>query len=84
MYKRQIERQDLLSDQLKGNLSLDILKDRPLSLYVPAMNLELDGVVGLTRHAGRGRFEVLIKFSADTPKYWRECLMDLLPEPDEI
>lgn len=79
-----IERQDLLSDDLKGNLTLDTLKDKSLSLYVPAMDLELDGTVGLTRHAGQGRFEVLLKFSSDTPRYWRECLMDLLPEPDEI
>ncbi len=79
-----IERQDLLSNDLKGNLTLDSMKGMELSLYVEQMELELDGVVGLTRHRGKGLFEVLVNFSNDTPKYWRECLMDLLPQPGEF
>jgi hypothetical protein len=79
-----IERDDLIDDELKSSLNLDSLNDTSLSLYVPFMDLELDGTVGLTRHIGKGTFEVLVNFSEDTPKYWRECLMDLLPEPDEI
>lgn len=79
-----IERDDIIREDLKSSLSLETLKDTSLSLYVPFMDLELDGTVGLTRHVGKGTFEVLIRFSTDTPKYWRECLMDLLPEPDEL
>lgn len=79
-----VERQDLLSNDLKGNLTLEKLKGYSLSLYIPQMDLELDGTVGLTRHRGQGIFEILIHFSDDTPRYWRECLMDLLPEPNEV
>jgi len=79
-----IEREDLMMGDLKDGLTLEALKDMSLSLYVPFMDLELDGTVGLTRHIGKGTFEVLVNFSDDTPKYWRECLMDLLPELDEI
>jgi len=78
-----IEREDLLLEDLKSSLTLESLKDMSLSLYVPAMDLELDGNIGVTRHVGKGTFEVLVEFSADTPKYWRECLMELLPEPNE-
>jgi hypothetical protein len=79
-----ISREDLLTNDLKGNLTLDSLKGTSISLYVNHMELELDGTVGLTRHKGKGQFEVLVNFSPDTPRYWRECLMELLPQPGEI
>lgn len=79
-----IAREDLLSNDLKGNLTLESMKGMGLSLYVEQMELELDGIIGLTRHKGKGMFEVLVNFSSDTPRYWRECLMDLLPKPGEL
>lgn len=79
-----IAREDLISNDLKGNLTLESMKGTSLSLYVEQMELELDGVIGLTRHRGKGMFEVLVNFSSDTPRYWRECLMDLLPQPGEL
>jgi len=79
-----IQREDLMDEELKSGLNLDALKGVNLSLYIPYMDLELAGKVGLTRHVGQGTFEVLVNFSPDTPRYWRECLMELLPEPDEI
>lgn len=79
-----ISREDLLSNDLKGNLTLDAMKGMSISLYVNPMELELDGIVGITRHKGKGMFEVLVNFAPDTPRYWRECLMDLLPQPGEL
>ncbi len=79
-----IAREDLISNDLKGNLTLDAMKGMSISLYVNQMELELDGTIGITRHKGKGIFEVLVNFSPDTPKYWRECLMDLLPKPGEL
>ena len=48
------------------------------------MNLDLDGRVVRASHIGRGAFEIALEFSEDIPEYWRECLVDLLPEPGEI
>ena len=79
-----VKREDLLREDLKENLNLENLKGASLSLYIPRMDLELDGTVGLSRHVGKGVFELLINFAPDTPKYWRECLMELLPAPDEL
>ena len=79
-----VAREDLISNDLKGNLTLDSMRGMSLSLYVEQMELELDGVIGITRHRGKGMFEVLVNFSSDTPRYWRECLMDLLPQPGEL
>ncbi len=79
-----IARKDLLINDLKGNLTLDALKGMSISLYVHQMELELDGTIGLTRHRGKGMFEVVVSFSPDTPTYWRECLVDLLPQAGEL
>lgn len=79
-----LNRKDLLPDELKSSLTLESLVGHSISLYLPQMELELDGTVGVTRHCGKGQFEIFVSFSPDTPTYWRECLMDLLPQPGEF
>ena len=80
----QIERKDLLPTDLKSNLSLDSLIGQQVVLFLPQMNLDLDGTVNRTAHKGKGCFEIAIEFSRDVPEYWRECLIDLLPAPGEM
>ena len=79
-----IDRKDILQEDLKTSLSLESLVGTPISLFISDMELELDGKIKLTRHTGKGLFEVFIHFSSDTPKYWRECLIDLMPQPGEL
>lgn len=79
-----ITRKDIVPGDLRENLSLDSLLGSVLCLYLPQMNLDLDGKVVRAKHIGRGVFEVALEFSDDIPEYWRECLVDLLPEPGEI
>jgi len=79
-----IDRKDVAQEDLKSSLSLDSLIGTPVSLFISEMELELDGKINLTRHIGKGVFEVFIHFSNDTPKYWRECLIDLMPLPGEL
>ena len=79
-----ITRQHLEDENLKNNLSLEDLEGKTLALYLPDMGVDLDGTVVRTQHVGRGVFEMALKFSEDTPKYWRECLVDLLPSLGEI
>ena len=79
-----LSRGDLAQGELKQNLNLDPIIGQDVVLYLPQMNLDLDGTVTRATHTGRGNFEVAVKFSADIPEYWKECLMDLLPEPGEF
>jgi hypothetical protein len=79
-----LTRKDLVPSELKQNLNLDELIGKTLCLFLPQMNLDLDGKVVRTNQIGRGVFEVALEFSKDIPEYWRECLIDLLPAPGEI
>lgn len=79
-----INREDLVPEELRSNLSLEGLVGQQLVLFLPQMNLDLDGTVMRASHKGKGLFEIAIDFSAEVPEYWRECLIDLLPAPGEM
>jgi hypothetical protein len=53
-------------------------------LKIEEMNLELSGKITRTKLLGKEGFELAIDYSNDAPQYWRECLMDLLPTPQEF
>jgi hypothetical protein len=83
-FKLRVSRRDLVPKNLRGNLSIDCLVGEKILLSINEMNLELSGTVKRTKMIGRGIFEIGIDFSADAPDYWRECLLELLPTPDEM
>ena len=80
----QVERKNLIPSELRQNLNLDHLVNQQVVMYLPQMNLDLDGVITRTNHKGGGIFETAIDFSTEVPEYWRECLIDLLPSPGEL
>ncbi|MCB0342889.1 MAG: hypothetical protein H6626_12595 [Pseudobdellovibrionaceae bacterium] len=80
----EIDRRELVPDLLKKNLTLEPIVGQNVVLYLPQMNLDLDGTITRAIHIGRGVYHVAVEFSKDVPEYWRECLIDLLPEPGEI
>lgn len=75
---------DDADQSLKGSLSLDHLIGTKIALFLPQMEIDLDGIISRTKHIGKGFFEVGVTFSEDIPEYWRNCLKDLLPQPGEI
>ncbi len=79
-----IERGDLIPKELRQNLTLQELVGQQVVLYLPQMNLDLDGSITRADHKGKGTFEMAITFSPEVPEYWRECLVDLLPGPGEM
>ena len=79
-----IKREDLIPKDLRTNLSLEGLVGQQLVLFLPQMNLDLDGVVTRAIHKGKGLFQIAVDFSMEVPEYWRECLIDLLPAPGEM
>ncbi len=80
----ELDRNDILPSELRDNLSLESCLGQQVCLYLPQMNLDLDGTITRARHRGKGKFEVAIDFSYDVPDYWRECLIDLLPSQHEM
>lgn len=80
----EIDRRELVPDELRDNLSLESTIGQAVALYLPQMNLDLDGTIARAAHQGKGKFVVAIDFSYDVPEYWRDCLIDLLPEPGEF
>ena len=80
----EINRKDLVPKSLRENLNLESLLGQHVALYLPQMNLDLDGSVTRATHMGQGRFVVGVDFSYEVPEYWRACLVDLLPTPGEM
>lgn len=79
-----IERADLIPEHFRKNLDLHELVGDQVVMFLPQMNLDLDGTVIRTHHTGRGTFEIAVSFSQDIPEYWRDCLVELLPAPGEL
>lgn len=79
-----VDRKYFGTKDLKQSLTLDMLIGHQVVMFLPDMNLDLDGFIRRTLHIGKGVFEVAVEFSPDVPEYWRECLVDLLPAPGEI
>lgn len=74
-----IHRKDILWDHLYDRLDWSQLKNILIRLWIPAMELELLGVIKRVRHVGHGRFELGCDYSTVIPDYWREIFKDLLP-----
>ncbi len=79
-----IDRSHLIPKEYRENLALTGLVGHQVVMYLPQMNLDLDGTITRAVHVGKGLFEIAVTFSADVPEYWRDCLVDLLPAPGEI
>lgn len=80
----ELHRDNLVPEHLRNNLSLESTLGQQVVLYLPQMNLDLDGMISRATHKGNGIYHVAIEFSADVPEYWRACLIDLLPEEGEL
>jgi hypothetical protein len=79
-----LDRKNIAAKDLRDSLTLDSLVGHQVVMFLPQMNLDLDGTIVRTEHKGKGRFEIAITFSNDVPEYWRDCLVDLLPAPGEF
>ena len=79
-----VERSQLVPKEYKENLTMANLIGHHVAMFLPQMNLDLDGTITRADHVGKGRFEIAITFSDDVPEYWRASLVDLLPAPGEI
>lgn len=79
-----ILRDDLVAPSLRKNLNIDSLVGERVYIRLDDMNLEISGVVARTKFLGKSGFHIAIDYTDEAPEYWRECLMDLLPNPGEL
>ncbi len=75
---------DDADQSLKTSLTIEHLVGTKIALFLPQMEIDLDGRIMRTKHIGKGYFEVGVSFSDDIPEYWRNCLRELLPQPGEL
>lgn len=74
-----VSRKDLVPRQFKNELSLEALLGDKVILMIEPMNLELSGKIARTKRLTKDLFEIAIDYSEDSPEYWREILVDMLP-----
>lgn len=74
-----VNRKDLVPKQFKNELSLEALLGDKVILMIEPMNLELSGKIARTKRITKDIFEIAIDYSEDSPEYWREILVDMLP-----
>ncbi len=79
-----VERTALVPKEYRDNLNMSNLVGHQVVMYLPQMNLDLDGTITRADHVGKGHFEIAVTFSNDVPDYWKGCLVDLLPAPGEM
>lgn len=79
-----VDRKEFIPKVLRQNLNIDCIVGEYVKMEIQEMRLEIDGKVTRTRLAGQGVFEIAIEFSDSAPEYWRECLVDLLPDKGEF
>ena len=78
-----VSRQEICDPVLRENLHLQEIEGLEISLFIPAMDLDVTGLITRTKYCGDSLFEIGIDYTSDAPEYWRECLCDLLPNPGE-
>ncbi len=70
---------DLIPRSLRFHLNLSPLLGKKILMYIPAMNMDLEGIITKAHHTGNGHFNIHLNFFEDMPKYWCECLFELWP-----
>lgn len=79
-----IDRKDLVPRSLRQNLSLAPIEGEHVVFHIREMDLEMDGKVARTQFIGNATFEIAIDFTDEAPEYWRQSLVDLLPDKGEF
>jgi hypothetical protein len=77
-----VERENILAMGLRSTLTLSSILGASVGFTIEIMDTYIEGVVTRTKLEGHGSFVVAVDFRDDAPEYWRNCLVDLLPDGD--
>lgn len=83
-FKIILNRDELCIQKYRQQLNLDDLVGEEIWIHLLDLDLVIDGIVKRTKFLGKGVFEIGIDYSHTAPDYWRDSLVDLLPNPQEF
>lgn len=83
-FKILLDRKEFPSSKFRSQLDLNELVNELISIHIEELDLIIQGTIQRTQFLGKGIFEIGVDYSDTAPEYWRECLVDLLPHPNEI
>lgn len=75
-----VRREDLASAELRSHLTLDSIHGKSVCFKIEIMDTYIEGIVARTQFKGKEGFVIAVDFREDAPEYWRECLVELLPD----
>ena len=75
-----VAREDILALSLRSTLTMSIVHDVGVGFTIEVMDTYIEGVITRTKLEGKNGFLCAVDFREDAPEYWRNCLVDLLPE----
>lgn len=78
-----IKRDHILTVPLRSTLTWSGLANVSVGFTIEIMDTYIEGIVTRTKPEGKGEFLIAVDFREDAPEYWRNCLVDLLPDHDE-
>jgi hypothetical protein len=77
-----VERENILALGLRSTLTLSTIIGEGVGFTIEIMDTYIEGLITRTKLEGHGIFVVAVDFREDAPEYWRQCLVDLLPDDD--
>jgi hypothetical protein len=77
-----VERENILALGLRSTLTLSTIIGEGVGFTIEIMDTYIEGMITRTKLEGHGTFVVAVDFREDAPEYWRQCLVDLLPDQD--
>jgi hypothetical protein len=79
-----VDRDALSPEVFQHNVPLTTIEGAHVVMQIVEMALEIDGKIVRAHQAASEWFEIAIDFTDTAPRYWRECLAELLPGLGEI
>ncbi len=79
-----VDRKELVPKQFREKLSIEVLEGDQVLLTIPLMNLEISGKIARTKRVNKETYEIAVDYSDDSPEYWRELLLEMLPKPGDL
>jgi hypothetical protein len=77
-----VERENILAMGLRSTLTLSTIIGESVGFTIEIMDTYIEGLITRTKLEGHGTFVVAVDFREDAPEYWRQCLVDLLPDDE--
>ena len=79
-----INRSDLKPDLLDRKVPLEAIEGDDVVMKIVEMELKIDARVVRTRYVDEALCEIAVDFADMVPTYWRDCLVEFLPDVGEM